>query len=146
MPTRASNRAAAFDALGRVQPPKAGEIVGRALAAGLEGEAEAAALSGNLERLKTSGGIVATGSAQDYLRGAAQPFDVVFLDPPFALDLWSTLAQQLEGGSWLTPAALIYVESPRTGVPGLPAQWQVHREAVAGAVRYALYRRVRLSG
>jgi 16S rRNA (guanine966-N2)-methyltransferase len=85
--------------------------------------------------------VVAT-SAQDYLRGPAQPFDVVFLDPPFALDLWSALAQQLEAGGWLAPTALIYVESPRAAVPVLPAQWQVHREAVAGAVRYALYRHV----
>jgi 16S rRNA (guanine966-N2)-methyltransferase len=102
----------------------------------------ARALSGNLVRLKTVGGTVDTTSAQDYLRGAAQRFDVVFLDPPFALDLWSALAQQLEAGGWLAPAALIYVESPRTAVPVLPAQWQVHREAVAGAVRYALYRHV----
>jgi 16S rRNA (guanine966-N2)-methyltransferase len=102
----------------------------------------ARALSGNLVRLKTVGGTVDTTSAQDYLRGAAQRFDVVFLDPPFALDLWSAVAQQLEAGGWLAPAALIYVESPRTAVPVLPAQWQVHREAVAGAVRYALYRHV----
>jgi 16S rRNA (guanine966-N2)-methyltransferase len=102
----------------------------------------ARALGSNLVRLKTSGGTVDPISAQDYLRGAAQPFDVVFLDPPFALDLWSALAQQLEVGGWLAPAALIYVESPRAAIPALPAQWQVHREAVAGGVRYALYRRV----
>jgi 16S rRNA (guanine966-N2)-methyltransferase len=100
----------------------------------------ARALGSNLARLGASGGTVQTGSAQDYLRGAAAPFDVVFLDPPFALELWSTLAQQLQAGGWLAPAALIYVESPRTAVPVLPAQWQVHRQAVAGAVRYALYR------
>jgi 16S rRNA (guanine966-N2)-methyltransferase len=106
----------------------------------------ARALGNNLVRLRTSGGTVDPISAQDYLRGAAQPFDVVFLDPPFALDLWSALAQQLEVGGWLAPAALIYVESPRAAVPVLPAQWQVHREAMAGAVRYALYRRVPPNG
>jgi len=106
----------------------------------------ARALGSNLVRLKTSGGTVDPISAQDYLRGAAQPFDVVFLDPPFALDLWSALAQQLEVGGWLAPAALIYVESPRAAVPVLPARWQVHREATAGAVRYALYRRVLTDG
>jgi 16S rRNA (guanine966-N2)-methyltransferase len=113
----------------------------------VEREAQAArALGANLARLKTTGGMVVATSAQDYLRGPAQPFDVVFLDPPFALDLWSALAQQLEVGGWLAPAALIYVESPRAAVPVLPAQWQVHREAMAGAVRYALYRRVLTDG
>lgn len=106
----------------------------------------ARALGSNLVRLKTSGGMVDPISAQDYLRGAAQPFDVVFLDPPFALDLWSALAQQLEVGGWLAPAALIYVESPRATLPVLPARWQVHREAMAGAVRHALYRRVLTDG
>ncbi len=101
----------------------------------------ARALGENLLRLKTPGGTVHTGSAQDYLRRTAQPFDVVFLDPPFALDLWSTLAHGLEAAGWLAPAAMIYVESPRAAVPALPPRWQVYREAVAGAVRYALYRR-----
>lgn len=102
----------------------------------------ARALGDNLTRLKAAGGTVATSRAQDYLRGTARAFDGVFLDPPFALDLWSALASQLETGGWLAPEALIYVESPRTAVPALPMSWQVHREAVAGAVRHALYRRV----
>lgn len=106
----------------------------------------ARALDSNLARLGASAGTVRAGSAQDYLRGAAQPFDVVFLDPPFALGLWSTLAQQLQDGGWLAPAALIYVESPHTAVPVLPAQWRVHRQATAGAVRYALYRQAAAGG
>ncbi len=107
----------------------------------------AQALSANLARLKASGGVVNTGNAQDYLRGSAQqPYDAVFLDPPFALDLWAALAQQLEAGGWLAHAALVYVESPRDAVPMLPAQWRVHREAMAGAVRYALYRHTPLGG
>lgn len=102
----------------------------------------ARALGDNLARLKAGNGTVVTCLAQDYLRGVGQAFDVVFLDPPFALELWSTLAQQLDAGGWLAPGALIYVESPRDAVPVLPTRWQVHRQAVAGAVRYALYRPV----
>lgn len=101
----------------------------------------ARALNDNLVRLKASAGTVVTSRAQDYLRGRELAFDIVFLDPPFALELWSELAQQLEDGGWLAPAALIYVESPRVAVPTLPARWRVQREATAGAVRYALYRR-----
>ncbi len=100
----------------------------------------ARALSANLVRLKTAGAVVNIASAQDYLRGAAQPFDIVFLDPPFALDLWAALAQRLATEGWLAPAALVYVESPPDAPLLLPVSWQVHREAVAGAVRYALYR------
>lgn len=108
----------------------------------VERDARAAqALRDNLARLKTSGGDVAAMDAQAYLQGAAQPFGLVFLDPPFALDLWTPLAQRLEQGGWLAPSAWIYVESPRQSSPVLPAQWLGHREGVAGDVKYALYRR-----
>lgn len=101
----------------------------------------AQALRGNLVRLKMPGGEVSAVDAAVYLQGAAQPFDLVFLDPPFALGLWSGLAERLEQGGWLAPRAWVYVESPRDAVLTLPAAWAVHREGAAGEVRYALYRR-----
>lgn len=101
----------------------------------------AQALRENLARLKQANGQVVTLGAAMYLHGAAQPRDLVFLDPPFALGLWSPFAQQLEQGGWCTANALIYVESPATEVLHLPSSWQLHREARAGEVRFALYRR-----
>ena len=102
----------------------------------------AQALRGNLERLKMLGGEVSAVDAAVYLQGAAQPFDLVFLDPPFALGLWSGLAERLEQGGWLASRAWVYVESPRDAALTLPAAWAAHREGTAGEVRYALYRRV----
>lgn len=101
----------------------------------------AQALRDNLARLKAQGGQVATADAMAYLQGTPQPFGLVFLDPPFAQDLWASLAQRLERGGWLTPAAWIYVESPRNAPPELPSTWMPHREGTAGEVGYALYRR-----
>ncbi|WP_114241665.1 16S rRNA (guanine(966)-N(2))-methyltransferase RsmD [Dyella sp. C9] len=101
----------------------------------------AQALRDNLARLKVGGGNVASTDALAYLQGAPTPFGLVFLDPPFALDLWSPLAQRLEQGGWLTPGAWIYVESSRAAAPVLPMAWVLHREGTAGEVRYALYRR-----
>jgi 16S rRNA (guanine966-N2)-methyltransferase len=99
------------------------------------------ALRGNLERLKATAGQLAATDATVFLRQAPQPYDLVFLDPPFMLDLWATLAQHLETGGWLTAQAWIYVESPRDTVPALPPNWHAHREGHAGEVRFALYRR-----
>ena len=101
----------------------------------------ARALGDNLSRLKAGAGRVSVQDAAQFLQGASQPHDLVFLDPPFALQLWSPLAQQLEQGGWLAARAWIYVESPRRGTPELPAHWQLHREGHAGEVRSALYRR-----
>ena len=108
----------------------------------VERDAQAAqALRANLARLRLDTTMVAAADAAEFLRGAGQPCDVVFLDPPFALELWASLTQQLEAGGWLAAQALIYVESPRAGVAELPPNWSVHREGRAGEVRFALYRR-----
>lgn len=101
----------------------------------------AQALRANLLRLTASPGEVAIADAQDYLHGASREHGVVFLDPPFGLDLWASLARQLEAGGWLAAGAVIYVESPREVAPVLPVNWQPHRQGIAGAVRYALFRR-----
>ncbi|MDQ6645850.1 MAG: 16S rRNA (guanine(966)-N(2))-methyltransferase RsmD [Pseudomonadota bacterium] len=107
----------------------------------IEKDARAAqALRHNLSRLKVDGEVSLL-DAGLFLNGAGCRQDLVFLDPPFALDLWSTLAGQLEQGGWLADPALIYVESPRAVVPGLPSNWQLHREGHASEVRFALYRR-----
>lgn len=99
------------------------------------------ALRDNLARLKAAGGEVAAMDASHFLQGMARPFGLVFLDPPFALQLWAPLAQRLEQGGWLTEAAQIYVESPQGASFALPSSWMLHREGHAGEVRYALYRR-----
>ncbi|HEY8681960.1 MAG TPA: 16S rRNA (guanine(966)-N(2))-methyltransferase RsmD [Rhodanobacter sp.] len=108
----------------------------------VERDARAAhALRDNLARLKATACPVAIADAQSFLQGAAQPQELVFLDPPFALELWAALAQQLESSGWLAAQAWIYVESPRTSLPLLPSSWRLHREGQAGEVRFALYRR-----
>lgn len=106
----------------------------------VERDARAAqALRHNLERLGLPTVQVAMMDAGRFLQGAPRPHDLVFLDPPFALDLWSALARQLEQAGWLSAQAWIYVESPRGSVPALPSGWRLHREGHAGDVRFALY-------
>jgi len=99
----------------------------------------AQALRSNLERLGV-GGEVVVADAQTWLQGLPRQYDVVFLDPPFALELWAALARQLAAGGWLAPGAMVYVEWPAALAPELPASWQVHRQGRAGAVHYALMR------
>ena len=99
-------------------------------------------LRDNLTRLKQEAGRVRNADALTLLgEKPEQPFNIAFVDPPFALNLWDSAARLLESGEWLAPHALIYVESPVEQALNLPATWQPHREGRAGAVRYALYRR-----
>jgi 16S rRNA (guanine966-N2)-methyltransferase len=80
--------------------------------------------------------------ANAFLSGRREPFDVVFLDPPFAAGLLGPVATGLETGNWLAPAALIYAEAPASeGLPPLPASWNLLRSGRAGEVGYHLLRR-----
>jgi 16S rRNA (guanine966-N2)-methyltransferase len=83
---------------------------------------------------------VVVADAKRFLAGEPQPFDIVFLDPPFASrHLLETCAEQLEQRGWLAPAALIYVEcAAREGLPRLPAAWRPSKEGRAGEVGYHL--------
>ncbi|KAF1005491.1 MAG: Ribosomal RNA small subunit methyltransferase D [Luteibacter sp.] len=100
----------------------------------------AEALKANLARLKVEARVVADDAVR-WLKGGGKPFDVVFMDPPFAADAWEEAARWLEEGGWLAADAWIYVESPRGAAFALPAHWLPHRQGQAGEVAYALYRR-----
>ena len=82
---------------------------------------------------------VVQADALAWLPAQVQAFDIAFLDPPFAGDLWqralAALLPRLTGGAWL------YVESPADTVPALPPQFTLHREGRSREVRFALYRR-----
>ena len=77
-----------------------------------------------------------------FLAGAAVPFDIVFLDPPFASGLLPAVARLLEEKHWLSANAMIYVETDAaSGLPVLPGSWTVTRTKQAGAVGYHLLTR-----
>ena len=79
--------------------------------------------------------------ASVYLRGRAQPYDIVFLDPPFREHRLESIIPQLENGGWLAPDAWVYLEAERQQVLDLPVNWAVHRRRTAGQVAYYLVRR-----
>ena len=75
-----------------------------------------------------------------YLAGAARPFDIVFLDPPFASGLLTRAAALLEERHWLRDGALIYLEcAARELLPALPGSWRVLKAKQAGEVGYHLF-------
>ena len=85
---------------------------------------------------------VTRSDALRFLQAAPQPYDIVFLDPPFAAGLIAPAAERLERGGWLAPRALIYVEcAAREGLPVLPASWQLAKAKRAGEVGYHLLER-----
>jgi len=77
-----------------------------------------------------------------YLAGDAEAFNLVFLDPPFALNTAAQTCQWLEDKHWLADYAKIYVETARNQLlTELPPNWQLLKQKTAGDVAYSLYER-----
>lgn len=74
-----------------------------------------------------------------WLAGAAEPFDILFLDPPFTEDLLGPTCTALARGGWLAAGARVYLESSaEADFTDLPKGWLLVRDKRAGQVRYGL--------
>lgn len=97
-------------------------------------------LSNNLSLLSAENGQVVHTNALQWLAQPGQPFNLVFLDPPFRQGLLAETINLLEQFNWLTPDAWIYVEAEaESAATDVPPNWQLHREKIAGQVAYRLY-------
>lgn len=75
--------------------------------------------------------------ARQFLRRPPHPYDIVFLDPPFASDVQSVCDELARG--WLASDAWVYLERPADAPsPSLPSTWSMHRSQRAGQVGYHL--------
>jgi 16S rRNA (guanine966-N2)-methyltransferase len=84
--------------------------------------------------------IMEMGAAR-YLRTPGEPFDIVFLDPPFGRNALAEYVPLIEAGGWVKPAGLLYLENEReSAVPDLPPHWELLKSKSAGQVGYHLVR------
>ncbi|MFZ5533697.1 MAG: 16S rRNA (guanine(966)-N(2))-methyltransferase RsmD [Pseudomonadota bacterium] len=95
-------------------------------------------LRGELTRIGMDGVSCQRAAALDWLAGNERPFDIVFVDPPFADALWETVLAALDRTGAVRPGGKVYVEMPRGRDPILPAGWSVWREGRAGELHYRL--------
>lgn len=77
------------------------------------------------------------------LPASSHPYDIVFIDPPYATDLLFPCCDYLENNNYLADVAYIYLEAKQIiGNNDLPPNWQLIKSAHAGQVYYHLARRV----
>ncbi len=101
-------------------------------------------LEDNIKLLQAQGIQILHKDAVEWLKttAAAKPWDIVFIDPPFASDYLAEVCWLLENGQWLAEKATVYLEMDSTSpLPALPANWHIVKEKKAGQVRYYLVRR-----
>jgi 16S rRNA (guanine966-N2)-methyltransferase len=94
-------------------------------------------LRASQKRLQATAIAIHRANALNWMTACAERFDLIFLDPPFADDLFDrALAAAVP---LLAEEGLIYVESPREIAP--PTGFTTWRQGRAGAVHYQLLRR-----
>lgn len=104
--------------------------------------AQAAFLTDNLQLLKVTSqhAKLKVATAQQVVPTLKEQFDLVFLDPPYSLDLWQELAQLAD--PLIQDKAFIYVEADRDlSQLKLPSTWQQIKQTKAGTVRAGLYQK-----
>ena len=108
-----------------------------------QAEVAARALQAELKRLggTRKGAGHGAGSGALFAQRRGEPFDVVFLDPPFGRGALEEYVPLVEAGGWVKIGGLVYLENERAaGVPALPPFWELLKSKSAGEVGYHLAR------
>ena len=101
---------------------------------------QAKILKENIQLLKAENCLLLQQTAQQTLSNLNEQFDVVFLDPPYSLNLWEELAMQVD--PFLANNAFIYVEADRAlHQLNLPTTWQLQKQTRAGVVQAGLFKK-----
>lgn len=101
----------------------------------------AASLRDTVARLDAAAAVrVVHADALSWLRTPqpAPPFDIVFVDPPFAGGLWPAVLERLP--SVVADDAWLYLEGPAAAPPAAGPDWAPHRAGATRDAHYALYR------
>ena len=78
--------------------------------------------------------------AEEFLASTAAPFDIVFIDPPFGMNLVEPVWQLLCTSSALAQEAWVYLETPvNESPPPVPENWVLYRDKKTGEVAYRLF-------
>ena len=97
----------------------------------------------NLATLKSDKGqVFNTDSLQWLSQKASQSFDLIFLDPPFRMDMLQATCELLETNGYLNENSLIYIEAEKELSPlPVPANWQPLKSKTAGQLSFTLWSR-----
>ncbi|MFT2089656.1 16S rRNA (guanine(966)-N(2))-methyltransferase RsmD [Paraglaciecola sp. 2405UD69-4] len=83
------------------------------------------------------------GNALDVLKQLQQPYDLVFLDPPFNKELLPNVIDRIVQQGLLKEEGLIYIEcEPSAGTYKVPSQWQLLKEKQSTQILSRLYKQV----
>ncbi|WLD58271.1 16S rRNA (guanine(966)-N(2))-methyltransferase RsmD [Salinispirillum sp. LH 10-3-1] len=84
---------------------------------------------------------VVTADFFSWIQAVPDTFDLVFLDPPFAADLFEQAVAAIAAAPAVRSGALIYVEAPASYAPVWGAAWTVEKDKKSGSLVQYLVRK-----
>ena len=97
-------------------------------------------LQQNIQLLKAENCTLIQKTAQQAIAQLQGEFDLVFLDPPYSLNLWQELSAMVD--PLIMKEGYIYVEADRELTQlNLPQHWQLKKQTKAGTVHAGLYQK-----
>ena len=97
-------------------------------------------LESNIGLLQADDGNLHHQDAKQFLSQEHQPYDIVFLDPPFHKGLAQEIVGQLAQTNLLAEGALVYLEIEQNLEIDIPDNWELLKDKKAGQLQYRLYR------
>ena len=99
-------------------------------------------LKSNLALLKADNGLViGTNTLQFLSKPSSEPFDVIFLDPPFRQGMLEETCRLLQDNGYLHEQTILYIEVEKELNPlPVPQSWQLLKSKQAGQVSFNLMR------
>lgn len=96
-------------------------------------------LEENLGLVNADNAHVVHGDAFEFITSNQQPFDIIFLDPPFHKGITQKVIEQLAEAEWLKPETLIYIEVEQGLELNIPENWSQLKDKKAGQLQYKLF-------
>ncbi|QTM69087.1 16S rRNA (guanine(966)-N(2))-methyltransferase RsmD [Buchnera aphidicola (Hormaphis cornu)] len=96
-------------------------------------------LKNNLNNLNIKNCTVLHTDILKWLHGQGNPFDIIFIDPPFQKKLLEKIIILLENNHWVKNNTWIYIEQSKTEKLIMPKHWMLHKKKSSGNVCYQIY-------
>lgn len=97
-------------------------------------------LETNLGVLEADDGDVIHQDAKQFIDKDAQPYDIIFLDPPFHRGMAQEVLGKLAHTNLIGSGTLVYLEIEQGLELDIPEGWQLLKDKKAGQLQYRLYR------
>ncbi|CAL4317880.1 16S rRNA (guanine(966)-N(2))-methyltransferase RsmD [Buchnera aphidicola] len=96
-------------------------------------------LKNNIKKLKINNLNVIHTNAIHWLKKNGTPYDIIFIDPPYSIELINETLILLNKNKWLKKNSMIYIEKNKKKILKIPENWVLYKKKHTSQIEYYLY-------